>query len=105
MRERERGNNAIRATTTIVSLPYFTSFAFFSLLSLSLSLPLYVYIYVHRKTTASSKEKDELLAHMQANKRALCINVTVKKAITVCFEERERTIFSFCLYMYICAIM
>jgi hypothetical protein len=55
-----------------------------------LSLLVYVYIYVHHKITALSKEKDELLAHTQTNKRALCINVTIKKAITVCSEERER---------------
>jgi hypothetical protein len=38
---------------------------------------------------------------MQGNKRALCVNVTVKKAITVRSGERERAISSFCLYMYI----
>jgi hypothetical protein len=70
-----------------------------------LSLLVYVYIYVHHKITALSKEKDELLAHTQTNKRALCINVTIKKAITVCSEEREKTTSSFCLYMDICAIM
>jgi hypothetical protein len=74
---------------------------FFPLLSLSL----YIYIYVHHKTTASSKGKDELLAHMQAGKRALCINVTIKKAITVCSEERENDFLFLPVYVYIYAMM
>jgi hypothetical protein len=104
--EREREKRKQRNTRNYYHCftAYFTSFAFFSLHSLSLSL--YIYKYVHHKTTASSKEKDELLAHMQANKRALCANVTVKKAITVCSEERERERFPLfsciCIYVQSC---
>ncbi len=100
MRERERergGNNAIRATTTIVSPPYFTSFAFF----LSLSFYMYTYMFIIRRRR-HRKKKMSCLHICKTNKRALCVNVTVKKAITVCFggRERERTASSFCLYMY-----
>jgi len=60
-------------------------------------------MFTIKRRRRRKEEKDELLAHMQTSKsaRALCVNVTVKKAIIARSEERKGAIFSFCLYMYI----
>jgi hypothetical protein len=66
---------------------------------------MYTYVFTIRRRCRRKEEKDELLAHMQASMRAraLCVNVTVKKAITARLKEREReSCFLFCLYIHMC---
>ena len=90
---REEGNNAIRATTTIVLPLYFTSFAFFfaCFFSLSLARLLVICTYICSARRRRHRKKKMSCLHIRKrNKRALCVNVTVKKAITVRSEKRQR---------------
>ena len=68
---------------------------------------MYMYVFTmgrrrRRRRRRRKEENDELLAHMQASKRALCVNVTVKKAITARSEERKALFSLLALHMYVC---
>lgn len=64
---------------------------------------MYMYVFtMGRRRRRRKEENDELLAHMQASKRALCVNVTVKKAITARSEERKALFSLLALHMYVC---
>ena len=74
------------------SLYFVPSLSLLLPLSRALSLYAYVPMFIIRCRRVVEREKDELLAHIQATKRSLCIDVSVKKAITA--RSERRAIFS-----------